>query len=187
LLQAIIGRFLENHRQGCGGNSWGPAQSRSTADEYGLSFLRQIRQGSDCQGKNRGFISKPCGTYSTIFLPFSCATVNSPDPPQVGQGSTWVPVVVIVIVLPPPHRQHLVMNLPSKKGAGPCPDKNYRLELFLPFSFLLRHGSFGRGTGSAARTAPPKMRAAMERRVRTCVLPSVFFGFIVFHFCLWRT
>ena len=53
-----------------------------------------------------------CKTES--FSPSSCcAVVSSPDPPQVGQGSTWLPVVVMVIVMSPPHRQNLAINQPS--------------------------------------------------------------------------
>src|SRR5581483_1692433 len=35
---------------------------------------------------------------------------DSPDAPHVGQGSVWPPVVVTVIVLPPPHREHLAIG-----------------------------------------------------------------------------
>ncbi len=49
---------------------------------------------------------------ATLFLSSSRARGESPDPPQVGQGSTWVPVVVTLIVVPPPHRQHLAIDLP---------------------------------------------------------------------------
>ncbi len=50
-----------------------------------------------------------CRKSPTLFLPSSCARGDSPDPPHAGQESTWVPVVVMVIVLPPPHRQHLAI------------------------------------------------------------------------------
>jgi hypothetical protein len=52
----------------------------------------------------------PAASKVATLSSSSCAEGNSPDPPQVGQESTWVPVVVMVIVLPPPHRQHLAMN-----------------------------------------------------------------------------
>jgi len=93
-------------------------------------------------------------------------------------------VVVTLIVLPPPHRQHLDIELPSKKSRGHCQARNYRLEPFLPFSFLFRHGSSDEGTESVARTAPPNVRAAKERRERASVLPSAFLWIIV-SFPLW--
>jgi hypothetical protein len=56
--------------------------------------------------------------YATVILSSSWAWDDSPDPPQVGQGSTWVPVVVMLIDLPPPHRQHLAIDPCSKKEPG---------------------------------------------------------------------
>jgi hypothetical protein len=82
-------------------------------------------------------------------------------------------------------RQHLAIELPSKKSRGQCPARNYRLNQFLLFSFLCRHGSSGEGTGRVARTAPPNMRAAKERRERPGVLPSAFLWIIaLFALCL---
>jgi hypothetical protein len=51
-----------------------------------------------------------------FFRSSSSAKGDSPDPPQVGHGSTWVPVVVMLIVLPPPHRQHLAMICPPPRA-----------------------------------------------------------------------
>jgi hypothetical protein len=94
-------------------------------------------------------------------------------------------VVVTLIVLPPPHRQHLAIELPSKKSWGRCPAQNYRLKQVLLFSFLFRHGSSGDSTGRVARTASPNMRAAKERRERASVLPSAFLWIIaLFALCL---
>jgi len=99
-----------------------------------------------------------CGTCSNIFLTSSCATDNSPDPPQVGQGSAWVPVLVIVIVLPPPHRQHLVMKLPSKRAGA-----NTQL-LLRPVLFI-------------QLPASPRLRQGEAERAG--ILPSVFLWIIV--------
>jgi len=68
-----------------------------------------------------------------------------------------------------------------------CPARNYFLKPFLLFTFLFRHGSSGEGTRSVARTAPPNVRAAKERRERASVLPSALLWIIVSFPYAWKT
>jgi hypothetical protein len=66
-----------------------------------------------------------------------------------------------------------------------CPAGIYRLKQFLLLSLLFRQGASGEGIGSLARTAPPNVRAAKERRERGSFLPSAFLWIIVsFPLCI---
>ena len=55
----------------------------------------------------------------------------------------------------------------------------YLLRLFLPCSFLFRHGSSGGGTCRVARNPLPSKRDARERRELVFWLPSDFLRIIV--------
>ena len=75
----------------------------------------------------------------------------------------------------PPHRQHLSIGFTFQKRTGP----HYRLQQFLLLALFFRHDSSSGGTGSVARTAPPNMRAAKERRERSVCLPAAFLWFVI--------
>jgi hypothetical protein len=88
--------------------------------------LEPVRDKSPGEGFAVANFSPSFCCKTATFSLFS-AERDSPDPPQVGQGSTWVPVVVMVIVLPPPHRQHLAIDRPSTKNQVQCPTRHDRL------------------------------------------------------------
>jgi hypothetical protein len=134
--------------------------------------LQPLRHVDACNGRGGAGVAalSDCGKSPTPVRSGSCVPGVSPDPSQVGHGSTCVPVVVTEIVLPPPQRQQRAMDQSS-----PSPTV-YLCVLFgfWDFRFLLRHGSSGRGSARLLGTALVSKRDARERLRRVGCLPPGF-------------